>query len=204
MLSLPLSIIRSTWKEICDTASPYIAFSQGARSAAFPLLKRLHAEMGSKTVTTMLVSHPLPDDIKHALKRQQPQQAQQQQQHVPEGSGPQWSLAAAALTAGAAAASAAIAGVACRESPRPSGNSAVSAAQNITPELLQRLQHSQHEETILKALQELMSIFVNKAGDKLKPDGGSLPVCIAGRTRSSRTLPAVYLLITVLIFSPSL
>ncbi|OEH79511.1 ef-hand domain-containing protein [Cyclospora cayetanensis] len=56
--------------------------NKGPRSVVFPLLKRLHAELGDKAITAMLVAHPLPDDVKHALKQQRQLQPQQPQQSV--------------------------------------------------------------------------------------------------------------------------
>ncbi|KAL8424945.1 hypothetical protein Efla_007247 [Eimeria flavescens] len=165
--------------------------NKGTRSVVFPLLKRLHGEMGDKVVTAMLVAHPLPDDIKHALKKQpqqnqqQQQQQQPQQQHEqhqqqqqsaplsqqPDGSEMPWENAAAAITAGATAAAAAVRAASCCDSTQKSGSFEVSVGQYITPELLQRLQQGNHEEVTLKALNELMDIFVNKAGQKVRPEG---------------------------------
>ncbi|CDJ29919.1 uncharacterized protein EMH_0005080 [Eimeria mitis] len=154
--------------------------SKGPRSVVFPLLKRLHAELGDKTMTAMLVAHPLPDDVKHALKQQRQQQQQQQHQRDPqqqhaqltsEDSGPTWELAVAALTAGAAAAGSAVAAVACPDPPSSADAPCVSVAPYITSDLLQRLQQGQDEETVLKALNELMHIFVNKVAGRVKPEG---------------------------------
>ncbi|KAL8446603.1 hypothetical protein Emag_004710 [Eimeria magna] len=155
--------------------------SKGPRSVAFPLLKRLHGEIGDKAFTAMLVAHPLPDDVKDALKRQLPQQQQlqqQQQQHQPpqqsqafEAPETPWSNAAAALRAGASVAAQAIGGVASSEFSRQSKPCEVSIGKYITSELLQRLQQTSNEEHTLKALHELMNIFVNKAGDRIKPEG---------------------------------
>ncbi|KAL8271091.1 hypothetical protein Esti_004945 [Eimeria stiedai] len=156
--------------------------NKGPRSLAFPILKRLHGEIGDKAFTAMLVAHPLPDDVKDALKRQPPQQQllQQQQQRQPhqsaqhqasDGSETPWSSAAAALRAGASVAAAALNGVASSDSSRQSKPCEVSTGKYITTELLQRMQQSNDEEQILKALHELMNIFVNKAGDRVKPEG---------------------------------
>ncbi|KAL8453641.1 hypothetical protein Emed_000776 [Eimeria media] len=155
--------------------------SKGPRSVAFPLLKRLHGEIGDKAFTAMLVAHPLPDDVKDALKKQIHQQQQSQQQHQPhqppqqsqsfEGLETPWSNAAAALRAGASVAAQAIGGVASSDSSRQSKSCEVSIGKYITTELLQRLQQTTNEENTLKALHELMNIFVNKAGDRIKPEG---------------------------------
>lgn len=179
---LPLRPPGTTCKSLLQTRGPcasavtgsFASCHQGPRSVVFPLLKRLYGELGEKTITAMLVAYPLPEDVKHALKQQR--QQQQQQQHLqhqqgPEGSGPAWGAAAAALTAGAAAHASAVAGLACRDSVQPAAPSGVSVAQYFTPELLQRLQHGHQEELTLKALHELLNIFVTKAGNRVKPEG---------------------------------
>ncbi|CDI75659.1 EF-hand domain-containing protein 1, related [Eimeria praecox] len=153
--------------------------SKGSRSVVFPLLKRLHAELGDKVMTAMLVAHPLPDEVKHALKQQRQQQQQQQQresqlahgQSTTEDSGASWELAVAAVTAGAAAAESAAASVACTDSPSLADAPCVSVAPYISPDMLQRLQQGQDEETLIKTLNELMHIFVNKVGGRVKPEG---------------------------------
>lgn len=165
----------------------------------FPLLKRLHGELGDKAMTAMLVAHPLPDEVKHALKqqRQQQQQRDTQLQHAQpaaEDTGPAWELAIAALRAGAAAAASAAASLACTDPLSSPDAPCVSLAAYISPDLLQRLQQGQDEETVLKALNELMHIFVNKVGGRVKPEGAAtisplsplqqppflLPACVYG------------------------
>lgn len=152
---------------------------QGSRSVVFPLLKRLYAELGDKTMSAMLVAHPLPDEVKHALKQQRQQQQHQREpqlqhaQHTSEDSTPTWELAVAALTAGAAAAATAADSVACAERPSSTDNSCVSVAPYIGSDLLQRLQQGHDEETVVKGLNELMHIFVNKVGGRIKPEGAA-------------------------------